>query len=111
MSHKYTSFSSNEFTLVGRLVNINDQDQKLYLKVATTEKYQDQNDKWQENEEFHHLTVFSAAIADKVRKWSRGDLVQIKGRIKSWQEEQGDGFRSGVVLKVKKANRIAIKQG
>lgn len=110
MSHKYTSFTANEFSVIGRLVSVSANKEKVYIKVATTEKYEDKNKEWQDKDEFHHLTVFNKKIGDKVLGWNPGDIVQVKGRLKPWQDREGDDVQSGVVLKVKEAKCIARKQ-
>jgi len=108
--HKYTSFSLNEFTFIGRLVAFHQGEGRAFIKVGTTEKFQNQQGEWQERDEIHHLTIFSQKTAEKVQGWAAGDVVHIQGRVKSWQDNDGETYKSGVVLKVISAKRIAKKQ-
>ncbi len=62
------------------------------LRVATTDSYKDENDKWQDKESiWHEVLVFRPIAVQFAKELKKGDLVDITGSIsyRPFKDEQG----------------------
>lgn len=62
------------------------------LRVATTDSYKDENDKWQDKESiWHEILVFRPLTVQFAKELKKGNLVDITGSIsyRPFKDEQG----------------------
>ena len=62
------------------------------LRVATTDSYKDENDKWQDKESiWHEVLVFRPLAVQFAKELKKGNLVDITGSIsyRPFKDEQG----------------------
>ena len=64
----------------------------MSLRVATTDSYKDENDKWQDKESiWHEILVFRPLAIQFAKELKKGNLVDISGSIsyRPFKDEQG----------------------
>lgn len=93
----------NEITIVGnagRDAELKGEHQFLLMSVATSENYQDKSGEWKESTEWHNVK-FSGYLFDKAKQIKKGDLLMIKGKLKTYEK---DNFKSLQIVAFKLIN-------
>jgi single-strand DNA-binding protein len=62
------------------------------LRVATNRNWQDEHGEWQQDAEFHRVTLFGGSAEYAAENASKGDKVSVEGRIQTreWQNHDGE---------------------
>ncbi len=69
------------------------------FSVATTEGYKDRNQEWKERTEWHNIVAWGGIVQRIERTISRGDLVLVEGKIRSYKYKVGDEERRGFEIR------------
>jgi single-strand DNA-binding protein len=59
-----------------------------YIRVCTSENYQDSRGEWQTSREWHTLKIWNKSAERAVSTLRKGDLVSVVGSMKSFQGEK-----------------------
>ena len=61
------------------------------LNIATSEKFKDKSDEWQERTEWHRVTVWGRQAENCEKYLAKGSQVYVEGRIQTreWQDKDG----------------------
>ena len=59
-----------------------------YIRVCTSENYQDSRGEWQTSREWHTLKIWNKSADRAVSTLRKGDLVSVVGSMKSFQGEK-----------------------
>jgi single-strand DNA-binding protein len=74
---------------------------RLRLRLATNERYRDQNEQWHERTEWHDVTLWGNRGEALAQFLGTGDRVMIEGRIhnSSYEKDGVTRYRSEVVAR------------
>jgi len=67
---------------------------KITVSLATSERYRDKEDNWQEQTDWHNIVVLGNLandIAEGRRNYSKGDLMYVEGKLKYRQYTNQNG--------------------
>ena len=92
--------SLNKVILIGRLgkdpevTTFDNGNRKITATLATSERYRDRDQNWVEQTDWHNIVVFGNLandIAEGRRRYSKGDLMYIEGKLRNRQytDQQG----------------------
>ena len=59
-----------------------------YIRVCTSENYQDSRGEWQTSREWHTLKIWNKSAERAANTLRKGDLVSVVGSMKSFQGEK-----------------------
>ena len=92
--------SLNKVILIGRLGRNPEiytseyGNKKITVSLATSERYRDKEDNWQEQTDWHNIVVLGNLandIAEGRRNYSKGDLMYVEGKLKYRQYTNQNG--------------------
>jgi len=63
----------------------------LKLRMATTERYRDKNEEWQERTEWHSVAVRGKRASALAKILSKGERIMVEGRIETRSYQDADG--------------------
>ncbi len=95
----------NKVILIGRLgrnpevYTSESGNKKITVSLATSERYRDKEDNWQEQTEWHNLVAIGNLandIAEGRRNYAKGDLMYVEGKIRYRQYTNQNGVLCNV---------------
>lgn len=90
----------NKVILIGRLgrnpevYTSENGNRKITVSLATSERYRDKEDNWQEQTDWHNIVAIGNLandIAEGRRNYSKGDLMYVEGKLKYRQYTNQNG--------------------
>jgi len=74
----------------------------IYIALATSRRWKDQNGQYQEKTEWHRVVIFSEGLVSVVEKYvHKGSKLYIEGQVETrkWQDQNGqDKYTTEIVL-------------
>jgi single-strand DNA-binding protein len=94
-----------EFQIIGRIGEINIKEKVSYVSVCANYRRKDGND-WVDDKHWNNVTFFGK-IAERLAKFTKGDLVHVRGRVRQNRYEKDGQMQFNVDLIADSIARLA----